>query len=183
MKFFRSCFVAFAIGTMAVGLGSCSSPESSESAALILSDFEQFDGWIPSTPSLTTDVAHSGKHSIRAGKDIEYSLTYSRALGLLSPKRFQKVKLSAWAYLTDASAGEAILTFALYDPNHENQQTFWVGLQLKEQVKVERKWQQVTKEITLPASADFGHDVRLFLWKASAGSYAYLDDLRVEVIE
>lgn len=169
-------------GLLTIASG-CSSSESNSQNALVFADFEQFEGWVPPSQSLTTDVAHSGTHAIRAGKDIDYSLTYIRPLGVMSAKRFRKVKLTAWAYLTDASAGGANLSFALHDPQQQNQQIFSVNFPLNEQVKSERKWEQVSREITLPANADFGHEVRLFLWKASASSYAYLDDLRVEVVE
>lgn len=162
-------------------LASCS--RAAEAPALLATDFEQFQGWCPPNSSLTTEFAHSGRYAIRAGHDIDYSLTYSKPVGQMAAKRFRRVRIRAWAYLSEEAAGDAILTVALHDPSHDYQQLFAVGTPLSEQVKTPRHWTAITKEITFPATMAPTNELRLFLWKASASSYAYVDDLRLEVLE
>jgi Carbohydrate binding domain len=183
LPFGRSvCFLAALLSV--AGLTSCGHrADQNDQPALIQCDFEQIDGWCPPNPSLTTDFAHSGRFSIKAGGDVEYSLTYARPLGLISPKRFRRVRFSAWAYLAETNAGAAQISVALHDPAQEYKQIFAAGFPLSEQVKVDRKWQQIQKEITLPENTEFAHELRIFIWKAGAPSAAYVDDIRVEVLE
>ena len=92
-------------------LTACSSADDGaiSTNVLVRNDFEQLDGWVPVNPSLTTEFAHSGRYSTKVGGDIEYSLTFIKPLGLISSKRFRKVKFSAWVYLPDAGAHAASL--------------------------------------------------------------------------
>ena len=46
-----------------------------------------------------------------------------------------------------------------------------------------RKWVEISKEITLPATTTSTQDMKVFLWRANATSPAYIDDLRIELID
>ncbi len=164
----------------------CSSSDKDTSISdktLLYSDFEQLDGWCPPNPSLTTDFAHSGRFSIKTAPDIEYSLAYIKTLGLISPKRIKRVKLSAWAYLPEASSGSARLTLAFDDPAQGNKLLLSEAIDLGEAAPEQNKWQEVSKEITLPDNIEFTHEMRIFIWKSSATTPTYIDDVRVDVLE
>lgn len=171
--------------TATAALAACGSGSGSDdaAAAIVHNDFEQLAGWMPATPSLTTDFAHSGRYAIKVGGDLDYSLSYAQIVGDISPKRFSRVRLSGWAYLTDPAAGAVVLSLALHDPAHDHQQIFGAGVPLGEQVKTARQWTHVSKEIELPATMAFSHQLRIYLWKAGSPAVAYLDDVRVEVLK
>nr|GFC67925.1 hypothetical protein [Tanacetum cinerariifolium] len=44
------------------------------------------------------------------------------------------------------------------------------------------KWVKISQDITLPDSTNGAQQLRVFLWRASASSPAYLDDLRISEV-
>lgn len=176
--FFSTFRVSVAAAMGLLVLAGCSSNTETETPANLITqnDFEGLDGWVPGTPSLTTEKAHSGRFSTKVDKDAEYSLSYVNLLGKASAARIQKIKLSGWVLLAGPKA-TATVVVQVVDPAQDNKQVFWEGIDLSKEVKKTNEWTEVSKEFTLPANLEAGHQLRVYMWRGGAEQPAYLDDL------
>jgi hypothetical protein len=93
----------------------------------------------------------------------------------------RKIRLQAWAYMP-SERSTARLGIQIKDPV-TGQEVFGDGINLADEVKKTREWTQVSKEITLPENITATQKFLLFLWRASATDAAYIDDVRLSIIE
>lgn len=140
---------------------------------LFTTSFEDLDGWVAESPSLTKELARTGQYSIKVDQNTEFSLTYKNQLTRLSPKRFNKVRLTAWSRLT--APGAAALVFEI---TRDNQTTVFYE---KVDIQQDDSWKQISSVLTLPPVLDPMDQVRIYLWRASATAPAYLDDMQLSV--
>lgn len=174
----RKLFLLFSLAT--ASLTGCSGSDNiSATGANVLTsnDFESLDGWTPPNPSLTRDVAHSGKYSVKIDGNTEFSLGYSAPLGKLSNVRIQKIKIQAWAYMA-SDKSQARLGVQLTD-NQTGKEIFGDGINYSDQIKKYGTWTEITKEVTLPSDITATQVFKVFLWRAGASDAAYLDDVRI----
>lgn len=148
-------------------------PTNTPGRVLFTTSFENLEGWISETPSLTKDKAHTGHYSIKVDQATEFSVTYLNQLGRLSPKRFNKVRLTGWGFLT--APGAAALVFQI---TRADQSTVFYD---KIDITQVNSWQQVGKVVTLPTVLDPMNRIRIYLWRASATAPAYLDDVKLSI--
>lgn len=144
-------------------------------------DFENLSGWVADAQltTLSHDVAHSGRYSLRAGAGHEYSMSFKRALRQLFDTRPAKIKVSAWALLSTPEA-KGTLVVAINDPNTPDAKPLlWAGLDLTETAKTPNKWVEVSKTIELPASATPESVLTLYLW-GNSDQPVYLDDIELK---
>jgi hypothetical protein len=140
---------------------------------LTATSFEEMDGWVTPTPSLTTEKARTGQYALKVDQNTEFSLTYTNPLTHLSPRRFDQVRLTAWGYLTEP--GPAALVFQITRPDQTT--AFYEKIDIS-QVGA---WAQISKVLTLPPVLDPADQVKVYLWRATATAPAYLDDLTISV--
>lgn len=174
----------FPLFAIVLVLVSCSEPEDINSANLnyiMKNDFESLAGWIPTNGSLNTEQAHSGKYSIKADKGQEYSMGFSDFLGKVSTRKPHKVKLSCWAYLLSSKAN-AQYQLQILDPI-TGRSIFQDGIILADKVQGYGTWVKAEKTIDLPENITSTHEIRVFLWLASAEEPTYIDDVALSIIE
>lgn len=167
--------------TLLVGCAEDKPASTVEGQVIAANDFESLDGWIPATPTLTREVAHSGKYSVTVGGGNEFGLGYSTILGQVASQKPHKLKLEAWAYLTNINS-DATLGLQVADPA-TGQALFNEGIRLRDQVKKEREWTLVSKEITLPDNITYTNQLKVFPWRGPTADAAYLDDVKVSILE
>jgi hypothetical protein len=161
----------------------CSSDNASSTAPenqLMFSDFESLAGWASDAPSLTREKAHSGKYAIKVDNDIEYSLTYRNQLGNLSPTKLQKLRLTAYAYLTNPQSPVA-LTLQVVKSAQDGAGIFVQGIELGKEVKAANEWTKVSQVITLPQDVTAVNELRVYLWRAGATEPVYVDDVELSI--
>lgn len=148
-------------------------PAPAASRVLAATSFEEMDGWVAPTPSLTTEKARTGQYAIKVDQNMAFSLTYTNQLVRLSPRRFDKVRLTAWGYLTEP--GAAALVFQIV---RADQTTAFY-----ERIAISKvgSWEQVSKVITLPPVLNPLDQVKIYLWRTDATSPVYLDDVTLSV--
>lgn len=146
---------------------------SNANQVLFTTSFENLEGWIADNPSLTQERAHTGNYSIKIDPSQEFSMTYTNQLYRLSPKRFNKVRLTAWGFLT--APGAAALVFQIVRPDQTN------AFYEKVDISQVNSWEQVSKVLTMPPVLDPADQVRIYLWRGTATAPAYLDDLQLSV--
>ncbi|QIL76366.1 MULTISPECIES: carbohydrate binding domain-containing protein [Hymenobacter] len=153
--------------------GSEKNPAGAAGRVLVSTSFEELEGWIPENPSLTQEKAHTGRYSVKIDPGTEFSLTYINQLYRLSPKRFDKVRLTAWGQLT--APGSAAVVFQI---THADQTTaFYEKIDITEV----NSWGRIDKVLTMPPVLDPADQVKIYLWRATATAPAYLDDLTLSV--
>ena len=176
--------VVLMLGLVGSLLAACSKSDSSsanDANVVTFNDFENFDGWLPPTPSLTRDQAHSGKFSIKVDGNTEFSTGYSNMLGKVSPKRMRKIKLQAWAYMP-SDKSTARLGIQITDPA-TGQEIFGDGINFADEVKKTKTWVEISKEVTLPENITAAQNLKLFLWRSSATDAAFVDDVSLSIVE
>ncbi|SDY15175.1 carbohydrate binding domain-containing protein [Hymenobacter psychrophilus] len=154
------------------------STQKTEEGVIVQNDFDSLQGWIPETPSLNREQAHSGTHSIKVGPGVEYGLTFSSLLGTLSGTKMHKVTINGWVYLPKIN-NSASLVFQITDPKQNDDKIIWEPIKLASVVEKSGQWQKFTKEITLPENVSYDHKMSVYLWANNAGEPAYLDDLKI----
>jgi len=55
----------------------------------------------------------------------------------------------------------------------------WIGIPIKEKVKENNKWTEITETFQIPASATPESILKLFVWNASQKNEALLDDFNI----
>lgn len=163
-------------------LAACSSDKSTDSPGNIISTgFEDLDGWVPASPSLTKEKAHSGHYSIKIDPTIEYSLTYINIMGKVIPIKPKKLHLTAWATTTSKEA-DAMLTVSMLNPK-DGAVLLIEQVHLKERVKTPGEWEKVEMEFVVPEKATAADELRVYLWRVGSGEPVYLDDLELKTAE
>ena len=179
-RFFTLPALAATCLFLTAGCGDSSTPEKDPNV-LTSNDFEEVIGWVPAPPTLTREQAHSGFYSVKVDGANEFSMGYSLPLGKATMRKPHKIRISAWAYMTDDKSS-ARLGLQLMDPV-AGKEVFGDGINLSEAVKTPRKWVEITKDIILPDATTSATEMRVFLWRSSATSPAYIDDLRIALVE
>jgi hypothetical protein len=150
-----------------------SPPPNAPGRVLFATSFENLEGWVTETPSLTNEKAHTGQYAIKVDQATEFSLTYLNKLVRLSPQRFDKVRLTGWGFLT--APGAASVVFQITGPDQST--VFYDKIDITEV----DAWQRVSKVMTLPAVLNPTDQVRIYLWRAEAKAPVYLDDVKLSI--
>ena len=164
---------------LAVGCGGSSS--TNDANLIAANDYEAVVGWMPDPGSVSREQAHSGHYAVKVDGDHEFGMGYNLPIGKATARKPHKIRLSAWGYMTDDKS-TARLGLQLFDPT-AGKEAFGDGIDYSTAVKTPRKWVEISKEITLPATTTSTQDMKVFLWRANATSPAYIDDLRIELID
>jgi len=157
-----------------------STPEN-DANLLAFNDYEAVIGWMPDGGTVTREQAHSGRYAVKVDSEHEFGMGYGLPVGKATARKPRKVRVSAWAYMTDASSA-ARLGFQLVDPA-TGQETFGDGINFTDQIKDYKKWVEISKEITLPETTTSTQEMRVYLWRGGATTPAYMDDLRIALVE
>ena len=130
---------------------------------------------------MTKEQAHSGKYSVKVGPDTEFGQSYTMQLSKIFDHKPHKLRIFGWAYMTDSKA-TARLGFQLYDLA-QNKEIFGDGIDYVDAVKAPGKWVKIEKVITLPATVTGEQQIRVFLYRNSASSPAFIDDLGISEVK
>ena len=165
---------------------SCSKDEQNANATnggtvLTFNDFESLAGWVPENSTLTRENAHSGQYSIKVDPNTEFSLGYDMQLGNVTPRKPRKVRLEAQAYLF-SNQSQAKLGLQISDLA-SGKTILGDGIQLAEQVTKYRTWTPVSKDIEIPDSVVYSHHIKVFLWRGYFAETAYVDDIKLSIID
>ena len=183
MKFSLPTLRAFGVVLGLLGLASCKSDNSAAADAnqVAFNDFESLVGWTSGAESLTKEQAHSGKYSVKVGPNTEFGQSYSMQLNKIFDHKPHKLRISGWGYMTDSKA-TARLGFQLYDLT-QNKEVFGEGIDYATAVQTPGKWVKIEKVITLPPAVAGEQQMRVFLYRNSASSPAFIDDLAVSEVK
>ncbi|MBJ6144258.1 hypothetical protein [Hymenobacter sp. BT559] len=167
-------------------LGACSSNnkevKTTDGATVVtFNDFEAGGGWLPDPTLLAKGQAHSGQYAMIVNKDHEFSLTFNSTLGRLSPRKFKKLRLEAWAYMPDANA-TGNLGIQLMDAS-DQKQLYGDGISFRTTIKEYGEWVPISKEFVLPDTITANQHLRMFLWRADAQSDVLVDDVKLSIVE
>lgn len=167
-------------------LGACSSDDKAGSGSggkvITANDFEESAGWNVDPAMLDRGRAHSGQYAIKVDKDHEFSLGFDMALGQATPAKIKTVHLEGWAFrVGDNSTG--ILGVQVMDVNNPGQQVFGDGIKIAEVVKSKGKWEQISKDITLPDNITAAQHLRVSLWRADGTDAVLVDDVKLSIKE
>lgn len=167
-------------------LGACSSDKkevkTTDGATVVtFNDFEAGGGWFPDPTLLAKGNAHSGQYAMVVNKDHEFSLTFNSPLGLLSPRKFKKLRLEAWAYMPNAGA-TGNLGIQIMDAS-DQKQLYGDGISFRTAIKEYGKWVPISKEFVLPDTIAANQHLRMFLWRADAQSEVLVDDVKLSIVE
>lgn len=172
------------IGLCLLAATSCQQAGSKAAASnqIAFNDYEAVVGWLGSgsTESVTRERAHSGERAVKVGGPVEYGLGYSMELSQVADHPLHKLRIEAWGFMT-APQSTAQLGLQLYDPA-QRKPVFSAGIDYAAAVQLPGRWVKFSKDITLPSNANSTQQLRVFLWRASASSPAYLDDLRISEV-
>jgi hypothetical protein len=157
-------------------------PAQDEAPWTTYQDFERVSGWRsgPPNPAITVEHAHSGRYSTKVAPGIDYGAGYAQQLGLMTTQRPKLLKISAWIYLTD-SAADAMLVVEVKRQGAPKS-LLWQGIRLKDQVKKEAIWQKMQVQVPLPDSLQATDECLIYLWRGTATSAAYADDILVQLV-
>ncbi|MDB5266970.1 MAG: hypothetical protein JWP58_10 [Hymenobacter sp.] len=158
-------------------MAGCAKDESNV-CVLMNSDFEQFDGWVPTLPPFLSEAkAHSGRYSYFVGAGAEFAGTYHTTLercGFI-PSRLQ---LRGWTYL---SSGLIRATNVVVEVRcHDRRPNIWRALAIDQVVRRYQQWEPITKTILLPSDLEPTDEVWVSVWCPERGDSKYFDDLTLE---
>lgn len=165
-------------------LAACSSDKqpTGSNQPQISNDFESTLGWAGNPDVVTKAQAHSGKYAIYVNDTREFSLTFDAPLSQIVDFRPRSLQLEAWAYLTDErSTGQ--LGVQIVNSATDNTEFFGDGIKLAEAARGRKKWVKVSKTIVLPDSIRPTQHLKVFLWRATAATPIYVDDITVRIME
>lgn len=174
--------LAGVVGTSLL-LASCSGDNNTTVKGKLVTsnDFEAVLGWGGSAdPSISMEQAHSGTSSVKVGPQNEYSLTYTQALGKMSPAKIKNITVSAWIWLGSESAPSSIV-LSIDRSALLNTPVYYGNIELAKEVKKARSWQLVTKTFTLPDSIQATNQLKCYLWRAGSNENVHADDLTLSV--
>lgn len=175
--------LALPLAALALALASCGGDETATNDPNLIAsnDYESMVGWQPDPNAVTREHAHSGKYAVVVAPGRDFAGGYGMALGKASTRKPRKLQVEGWGYMTDAKA-TARLWVQIYDPA-TGQEVFGDGIDFGSAVKEPKKWTKVTKDISLPETITSTQELRVFLWRVDAETPAYLDDLRIALVE
>ena len=178
---FSTLFAVACTGLLAVT--SCGGESSAKDDANLIAanDFESVIGWTGEQGTVSREQAHSGRYAVKVDGGHEFGMGYNLPLGQATARKPHTLRVSGWAYKTDDKSN-ARLGLQLFDPA-TGKEVFGDGIDYSDQVKETRKWVEISKDIKLPETAASGQQLRVFLWRASASTPAYIDDLRIALID
>ena len=145
------------------------------------SDFESVIGWLPDPGTLTKEQAHSGRYSIKVDPAHEFGMGFGLPLGKATIRKPRKIRLAAWGFMVDDKSA-ARLGLQIMDPA-TGKEIFGDGINYNESIKNYGKWVEISKDVTIPETAASTHELRVFLWRSGATTPAYVDDLRITLLE
>ena len=163
-------------------LASCSKNGDDVKGTLVThNDFEGTLGWGGNADaSITTEQAHSGKHSIKVGPQSEYGYTYSQTLGKMSATKIKEITLSAWVWTPNVTAPGQFVLSVTRSPEL-NTPVFYGSVSLPTVVKKAKHWQLVTQTFMLPDSVQVNNLLKFYLWRAGTTENVYADDITLSV--
>lgn len=174
----RQLFRLVASSALLLGAASCSSDKKETPANLVSrNDFESFDGWGPTTTSLSNAKAHSGSFSVKVDPEIEYSVGYRNTFVRASSTKISKLHVSGWVLMTGPKA-KAVIVVQVNDPA-TGAQVYWQAADVKAEVKTLNHWTQIDKDFELPATITPAQELRVYMWRTSPDDTTYLDDLEI----
>ena len=163
-------------------LAGCNKSDDENDANLIAANnYESVVGWGGDTNSITREHAHSGRYAVKVDANHEFGLGFGMPLGEATARKPHLVRISGWAFKTDDKSN-ARLGLQVFDMT-TNQEVFGDGILYGEQVKDVNKWVHISKDIKLPDVVKSTQHLRVFLWRDGASTPAYLDDLRISLVE
>ena len=169
-----------AIFTLA--LAGCGDQVAADDPNLIAAtDYESVLGWQPSPDAVTRDHAHSGKFAVMVAPGHDFAGGYGMPIGKATARKPHKLHLEGWGYMTD-SKSSARLSVQLLDPA-TGKQTFGDGIDYTSAIKEPKKWTKIEKDVVLPETTASTYELRVFLWRSTAETPAYLDDLRISLVD
>lgn len=171
------------VAALSFGLGACSKSGSEDwpAGTVTRNDFENVQGWGGANEGgVTTDKAHSGKHSIWVNPQTEFSYTYIRQLGQMSSGKPKKLTVSGWAWVPDKDA-KAMLILEIKHSPEKGTVVLYDGTELSSTVNGFKGWEKVSKTYTLPDSVASANQLKLYLWRGSSPRPVYLDDVSIQV--
>lgn len=179
-------YFTFAAALLALSLSACSDKSESDADAGLLTsnDFEHLNGWIgdsPSSATLTTEKAHSGKYSVVVKPGADYGLGYGNVLSKMSATRPGKITISAWVMVPSNQALAQLVT-EIKDPT-TNKLYLWNGVDLVKEAKKFNVWQKVERTITVPAEATATSRIQIYPWRGNSGQPVYVDDIEVKLAQ
>lgn len=166
---------------LAVGCGGSSSASANNPNLIAGNDYEAVIGWMGDPGTISREQAHSGRYSVKVDAAHEFGMGYSLPLGKATMRKPHKIRISAWAYMVDAKSS-ARLGLQIFDPA-TGKETFGDGVNFNEAIKSYRKWVEISRDIVLPETTTSTQELRVFTWRASATTPAYLDDLRITLVD
>jgi len=174
--------LAAAALTGLVYLSSCGDSAPTDDANLIgFNNYESVMGWMDAPGSLTRERAHSGHYSVKVDGSNEYAMGYMLPLGKATPRKPHKIRISGWAFMSDANS-KAKMALQIADATN-GQQKFSDDIAFVDQVKTPGKWVEISKDVTIPDNATSADMLKVFMWRADATSPAFLDDLSISLVE
>ena len=144
-------------------------------------DFESGGGWLPDPTLVAKGQAHSGQYAMVVNKDHEFSLTFNSTLGMLSPRKFKKLRLEAWAYMPNAAA-TGNLGIQIMDVS-DQKQVFGDGISFRTAIKEYGEWVPISKDFTMPDNITANEHLRMFLWRSDAQTEVLVDDVKLSILE
>ncbi|MDQ2771822.1 MAG: hypothetical protein M3Y54_15140 [Bacteroidota bacterium] len=164
-----------------LALASCSHSNSEADANLIAANnYEAVIGWGGDTNSITREHAHSGHFAVKVDAAHEFGLGYGMKLGEATARKPHLLRISGWAYKTDDKSN-ARLGLQVFDMT-AGKEVFGDGISYAD-LKDVKKWVHISKDIKLPETVNSTQQLRVFLWRGGATSPAYVDDLRIELVD
>lgn len=161
---------------LAVTLWSCGGKGGAKNENVHLNDFEAFYGF---NEMVDKGKAHSGECYYTIDSTMDYSISFIKKFNKISPKKYNKVKFSAYVLLP-APNTSIEMVIQIWDPKlspikvHSAPVTGQVGI---------NKWVEVSLELPLTNNLyNPENDLRCFFFNPNR-SQVFVDDFKVELFE
>jgi hypothetical protein len=167
-----------------LGVAGCSrrTPPPAAPANLITrNDFEAMQGWLPESPSLTTEQARSGRFSLRVNPAVEYSTGYVMPLQAIGLKPGGRIRVSGWGRRSSFQC-KAVVIVQVIDPAKGPKPLSWQAIDLHGRIKTINYWTPFSEEVALPVDAGPQARLQVYLWRTGPTDTTYLDDLEISRI-
>jgi len=172
------------VGLLWLGIAGCSrrTPPPATPANLITrNDFEAVQGWLPDSPSLTTEQAHSGRFSLRVNPAVEYSMGYVMPLQAIGLQPGKRIRVSGWGRRSSFQC-KAVVIVQVIDPDKGATPIHWQAIGLHTRIKTLNYWTPFSETVEIPAGAGPQARLQVYLWRTAPLDTMYLDDLEISRI-